>query len=43
MIKYTNDEVKEKYIDYSISILNKLNQIKDEMKKIHNYDKKLVK
>ena len=43
MIKYQNEEVKEKYIDYNISILNKLNQIKDEMKKLHSYDKQIGK
>ncbi len=37
-VKYINTEVKEKYIDYSIDILVKLDAIKKHMKTIHAKD-----
>ena len=39
-MRYINNEVKEKYIDYSISILNRLKAIKKRRQYLHeDYDK----
>jgi len=41
MIEYLNDDVKDTYINYSVSILNKLDTIRERMKTIHANDKRI--